>query len=454
MVGRFPNRIVQSAALVLILGCLDGSGPLLAPETTVHLVFRVQPSATTPGAVITPPIVVTIINDVSNRVLPVDTLVRIYSRGWPQSAASLGGTLQVRSIQGIAMFDDIHVDGVAGGGYTISAVSDVAVDTAISDSFSIRFTPAITYNSNNIPPGLNVEVYGTTLDGSVRVNLTHDSAPDYAGRWSSDGARLLLESYRTGDLDLYALDSNSLVLTNLTQHAGNDCCGTWFPDGQRVAFLSDRDSDGGREIYVMNADGSGQTRLTYDSASIYGLITISPDGAQILYSAARGSAYSVHVMGADGSNRITVAADTTPSFAFAWSPNGDQIAFSDGGHLILAQPDGNNRVEIVGDTVLDSAHAFVAGAVFSPDGSRLAFNWNPGVPQIRPYALTLEVCNIDGSGLKSLGQGYGGVTEWSRDDAWLLTSYGLEGVKSISLVRPDGTDGHFLASGFGAHFRP
>ena len=34
----------------------------------------------------------------------------------------------------------------------------------------------------------------------------------------------------------------------------------WSPDGTKIAFTSDRDASG--EIYVMNADGSNQTRLT------------------------------------------------------------------------------------------------------------------------------------------------------------------------------------------------
>jgi hypothetical protein len=39
--------------------------------------------------------------------------------------------------------------------------------------------------------------------------------------------------------------------------------GAFFsPDGTKIAFNSDR--DGNNEIYVMNADGSSQTRLTND----------------------------------------------------------------------------------------------------------------------------------------------------------------------------------------------
>jgi Tol biopolymer transport system component len=39
----------------------------------------------------------------------------------------------------------------------------------------------------------------------------------------------------------------------------------WSPDGSRIAFESYR--DGNFEIYVMNADGSGQTRITNNTAN-------------------------------------------------------------------------------------------------------------------------------------------------------------------------------------------
>ena len=48
--------------------------------------------------------------------------------------------------------------------------------------------------------------------------------------------------------------------TRLTNNAAFDIEPAWSPDGTKIAFASDR--DGNVEIYVMNADGTGQTRLT------------------------------------------------------------------------------------------------------------------------------------------------------------------------------------------------
>ena len=77
--------------------------------------------------------------------------------------------------------------------------------------------------------------------------------------------------------------------------------------------------DGNDEIYVMNADGTRQTRLTINPASDW-FPAWSADGAKIAFSSFRDGYEQIYVMSADGSGltRLTnnVGNDTSP----AWSP--------------------------------------------------------------------------------------------------------------------------------------
>ena len=57
----------------------------------------------------------------------------------------------------------------------------------------------------------------------------------------------------------------------------------WSPDGRRIAFLNKR--DGGKEVYVVSADGSGQRRLTRD-ARYAATPAWSPDGRKIAFEGA------------------------------------------------------------------------------------------------------------------------------------------------------------------------
>ena len=67
----------------------------------------------------------------------------------------------------------------------------------------------------------------------------------------------------------------------------------------KIAFISNR--DGNDEIYVMNADGSNQTRLTNNPAMIRP--SFSPDGSKIAFVSNRDGNYEIYVMNADGSNQ-------------------------------------------------------------------------------------------------------------------------------------------------------
>jgi TolB protein len=54
----------------------------------------------------------------------------------------------------------------------------------------------------------------------------------------------------------------------LTTHPDTDQIPDWSPDGTKIAFTSYR-SGGTPQLFVMNADGTGQTQLTFNGDNSY-----------------------------------------------------------------------------------------------------------------------------------------------------------------------------------------
>jgi tricorn protease-like protein len=143
--------------------------------------------------------------------------------------------------------------------------------------------------------------------------------------------------------DLYTLrPSDGKVLRRLTKSEGLNTSPTWSPSGKRIAFASDRNTQE-NDVYVMNADGSGQTDIAslgrVDSHSP----SWSPAGARIVFVRDLNDAAGedLYVMNADGSgvHRIVTAPgfDNSP----AWSPDGELIAYVHGTLLRTVRPDGS-----------------------------------------------------------------------------------------------------------------
>jgi Tol biopolymer transport system component len=103
-------------------------------------------------------------------------------------------------------------------------------------------------------------------DGSEQRTLDIRGASEPA--WSPDGELIAYVAdvgpdKKTWDNEeIFVIDSDGLGRTRLTDIPGNDHWPpTWSPDGTRIAFTSDG-NDGYGEIYLMNSDGSGLTQLT------------------------------------------------------------------------------------------------------------------------------------------------------------------------------------------------
>ena len=86
------------------------------------------------------------------------------------------------------------------------------------------------------------------------------SVEDRDPSWSPDGSRIAFTSYRDGNWDIYVMDADGSNQQRLTDNPAVDRMPSWSADGSRIAFVSGR--DGNWDIYVMDADGSNQQRLT------------------------------------------------------------------------------------------------------------------------------------------------------------------------------------------------
>jgi TolB protein len=174
----------------------------------------------------------------------------------------------------------------------------------------------------------------------------------------------------------------------------------WSPDGRRIAFSSDR--HGSAQIWVMNADGSGQRALTrLPSGSAFP--AWSADGRWIAFVRASRKSAGVwlHVMRADGSAQRRVSRVDLFGWGYnppAWSPEGDKLAFTKSSPASLGSHAGIYVVTAEGgDRRLTPPTDFdYHGTSWSPDGRRIAFVLSDG------RRSWISVMNADGTQRRKL----------------------------------------------------
>ena len=298
----------------------------------------------------------------------------------------------------------------------------------------------------------NDEIYVMNADGSGVTRLTDNEARDHYSSWSpavsgesstpatsatensetpaSSSGRIAFMSIRDGNWEIYVINADGSGVTRLTDTEGHNAYPSWSPDGRRIAFESNR--DGNDEIYVMNADGSGVTRLT-DNRANDRHPRWSPDGRRIAFNSTRDGNSEIYVTNADGSG-VTRLTDTEGHNAYpSWSPDGRRIAFN-------STRDGNSEIYVMnadgsGVTRLTDNEARGWGPRWSPDGRRIAFN------STRDGNSEIYVTNADGSGVTRLtdNEARGGGPTWSPDGRRIAFESNRDGNWEIYVINADGS---------------
>ncbi|HEX2032067.1 MAG TPA: phosphodiester glycosidase family protein [Actinomycetota bacterium] len=171
-------------------------------------------------------------------------------------------------------------------------------------------------------------------DGSNEENLTGTpDAQEFDPAWSPEGTRIAFarKLARNNTWDIYVMDALGATEVRLTQDFGGpiDRQPAWSPDGTRIAWTRSVHHAGTSQVFVMNADGSGMESLTnaipgrFDSSPAW-----SPDGSRIAFVSNRGTGFpELWVMDADGSDRRRLTVNSWIDGNPAWSPDGRELVF-------------------------------------------------------------------------------------------------------------------------------
>jgi TolB protein len=219
--------------------------------------------------------------------------------------------------------------------------------------------------------------------GLVIASWAASTAP---AAFPGQNGKIAFTSHRDGQPEVYVMNADGSAQKRLTNATANE--GPAFSsDGTKIAFESQR--DGNREIYVMNADGSGQTRLTNNPA-IDRTPAFSPDGTKVAFESFRDFDSEIYVMNADGSGQVNLTNNAANDVGPVFSPDGSKIAFA-------SNRDGNFQIYVMnangsGQTNLSNNAAFDVEPAWSPDGAKIAFTSG------RDGNQEIYVMNADGSG--------------------------------------------------------
>ena len=313
-----------------------------------------------------------------------------------------------------------------------------------------------------------------------------------APAWSPDGSMIAFVSARDGNPEIYVMDADGDSAARLTNNDSTDGSPVWSPDGSQFAFVRylpmvgfDRDGKevvqaSNAEIFVMNADGGGQRRLTFNEVQDVAP-SWSPDGGKIAFVRSRALFTAsadgdldfqtrnpeLLVMSPNGGNERRLAGNTNMAFFSSWSPHGSKIAF-------VSDRDGNGEIYVIGTdggeaTRLTEHPAMDSMPSWSPDSTRIAFSSRrvEVVPDVHPFVtefrrarastefpvngnFKIYVMNADGSGIA-------GITTdtrtddmrpaWSPDGRYVLFDsrfkfavQARKGNNDIYTVRADGSE--------------
>ena len=207
----------------------------------------------------------------------------------------------------------------------------------------------------------------------------------------------------------------------------------WSPDGSKLAFQFSVSPSS--DISIINADGTGLTKVVNNAAGFRKNMSWSPNGKQIAYIGTSdlvdpNTAGAINIVNIDGSGSYRLPG--SPGFldSVDWSPDGSKFVYSNGAVISVINVDGTGIAQLTTVQMTDDGATHDTEPHWSPDGTRIIFTRST----INSHAI--YTMNADGSNIARLFNFGGLQADWSPDGLSVV----FQQQNEICTAKTDGTN--------------
>jgi TolB protein len=236
--------------------------------------------------------------------------------------------------------------------------------------------------------------------------------------------RIAFVSTRDGNEEIYTVNPDGTGLTRLTNDPADDRSPAWSPDGTRIAWV--RVTYGFEVLWVMNADGTG-------AAPLYGGSVANPswsrDGRIALRLGMAGGGEEIYTIGATGGGETRLTMNYQLDDEPSWPTAGGRMALTCGTGICLL--DASQPLMPLRPISSSSDRS----PAWSPEGSRIAFT------STRSGNAEIYAMNVDGTAVTRLTShaAADGEPAWSPNSGQLAFISDRDGAKDLYVMNADGS---------------
>jgi TolB protein len=207
--------------------------------------------------------------------------------------------------------------------------------------------------------GTTYELQIADADGERAQYLLRSNEPIISPVWSPDGRRIAYVSFESKKPIVYVHHLSENKRQVVASFKGSNSAPAWSPEGKTIAVVLS--VEGGSQIYLINADGSGPRRRISNSNSIDTEPRYSNDGKWLYFTSDRGGSPQIYRMPATGGEPQRVTFEGSYNVTPRPSPDGRVLAYvtRNGGKFQVALLDLSNRqVQVITDSDRDESPSF------------------------------------------------------------------------------------------------